>query len=104
MYKYCPIYVPGSVPVMEENDVFKQTICYEKEPSVKQNSLNTEKVLALLRDNPEMTAKEIVESTDLSLRTIRNILTKLKNSGIIERQGADKDGFWIIKDKNDLIL
>ncbi|MDR1023524.1 MAG: putative DNA binding domain-containing protein, partial [Prevotellaceae bacterium] len=87
MYKYCPIYVKGSVPVMEEGDIFKQTIRYEDErPPVKQNSLNTEKVLSLLRDNPEITTKKMVEVTNLSLRTIKNIIAELKNHDIIERQ------------------
>jgi ATP-dependent DNA helicase RecG len=29
MYKYCPIYVNGALPVIEEGDVFKITIKYE---------------------------------------------------------------------------
>jgi ATP-dependent DNA helicase RecG len=29
MYKYCPIYVKSSVPVMEEDDIFRQIIRYE---------------------------------------------------------------------------
>jgi predicted HTH transcriptional regulator len=81
----------------------RQTVSYETEkPSVKQNASNTETVLALLRENPKITAKEIVEITQLSLRAIRKIQTKLKNSGIIERQGSRKDGTWIVKDKNEL--
>jgi ATP-dependent DNA helicase RecG len=105
MYKYCPIYVKGSVPVMEEGDIFKQTVCYEKErPQVKQNALNTEKVLALLRENPKITANQMVEITKISLRTIRRILDNLANQNIIERQGSDKNGIWIVKDKNDLAL
>jgi ATP-dependent DNA helicase RecG len=31
MFHYCPIYVNGAFPVMEENDVFKLTVRYEKE-------------------------------------------------------------------------
>ncbi|MDR2805978.1 MAG: putative DNA binding domain-containing protein [Dysgonamonadaceae bacterium] len=103
MYKYCPIYVKGSVPIMEEDDIFRQTVRYETEkPSVKQDISNTEKELVLLRENPKITAKEIVEITQLSLRAIRKIQTKLKNSGIIERQGSKKDGIWVVKDKDDL--
>ncbi|MDR3185102.1 MAG: putative DNA binding domain-containing protein [Prevotellaceae bacterium] len=105
MYKYCPIYVKGAVPVMEENDIFKQIVLYEKEkPSVKQGSTNTEKVLALLLENPKITAKEMVETTKISLRTIRRILDNLVNQDIIERQGSRKDGIWVIKDKNNLAL
>jgi ATP-dependent DNA helicase RecG len=31
MYKYCPVYVSCAFPVMEENDVFRLTVRYEKE-------------------------------------------------------------------------
>jgi predicted HTH transcriptional regulator len=61
-------------------------------------------VLALLRENPKITANQIAEITLLSLQTIRNIQAKLKNSGIIERQGSDKDGEWIINARNDFAL
>jgi ATP-dependent DNA helicase RecG len=105
MYKYCPIYVKGSEPIVEENDVFRQTVRYEKDkPDVKQDATNTEKVLSLLRENPKITANHIAEITLLSLRTIRNIQAKLKNNGIIERQGSDKDGEWIVNDKDDFAL
>ena len=103
MYNYCPVYVKGSVPIMEEDDIFKQTIRYDDEkPSVKQDASNAEKVLALLQYNPNMTAKEMVDITQLSLRTIKNIIAELKNKDIIERQGSKKDGIWVIKGRNDL--
>ena len=35
--------------------------------------------------------------TSLTIRTIKNILADLTNQNIIERQGARKDGIWIIK-------
>jgi len=95
MYKYCPIYLKGSTPIIEENDIFRQTVQYEKE---KTEVTNAEKVLALLQENPKMTAKEMAGITSLSLRTIRNILADLTNKNIIERQGADKKGSWIIKE------
>ncbi|MBP1631577.1 MAG: ArsR family transcriptional regulator [Bacteroidetes bacterium] len=34
MYKYCPIYVNGALPLIEEGDVFKVTLKYEKDEIV----------------------------------------------------------------------
>jgi len=31
MYKYCPIYLKGATPIIEEDDIFKLTIRYEEE-------------------------------------------------------------------------
>jgi predicted HTH transcriptional regulator len=59
--------------------------------------------LELIRENPKITAKEMAEKTEISLRTIRRILDNLANKNIIERQGPDKNGIWLIN-KNDLAL
>ena len=103
MYQYCPIYVKGSTPIMDEGDIFRQTVRYDEEKmDVTQYATNPEKVLALLRENPKITAKEIAEITSLSLRTIRNILADLIKDNIIEREGADKKGIWIVKQQINL--
>ena len=100
MYKYCPIYLKGSSPLMEESDVFTQTVHFVDEIQTVEKTLsNKEKVLDLLRDNPNITAKEMAEITTLSNRTIKRILADLTNSNIIKREGSRKDGIWIIKNK-----
>jgi ATP-dependent DNA helicase RecG len=100
MYKYCPIYVHGAFPVMEENDVFKLTVRYEKENKAEvsgEPSLSkTEKILLLIRENPKITAAEIVTTTGISLRTVKRIMTELTNNGIISRKGSRKEGEWVI--------
>ena len=100
MYKYCPIYIRGTMPILEEDDIFRQTVRYEEEEiDLKQYATNPEKVLVLLQKNPNITAKAMAEITSLSLRTIRNILAELIKENIIERHGADKSGVWIVKSK-----
>ena len=99
MYKYCPVYLKGSAPVMEEGDVFTQIVHYEDDtPIVKKDGTNAEKVLALLKENPKITAKEIMEITTLSIPTIKRILSNLIDKKIIEREGSRKKGNWIVKD------
>jgi ATP-dependent DNA helicase RecG len=100
LYKYCPIYVHGSFPVMEENDVFKLIIRYEREGmssekiKVAESIKHANKILELIAENPKVTAMEIGNVLSLSERQVRTILTRLVNSNIIERNGSDKSGEW----------
>jgi ATP-dependent DNA helicase RecG len=66
----------------------------EKEKKRKKNS---EKILELIRENPKITMKEMAGLTSLSITSVKRILTDLKNKEIIERQGSDKHGVWIVK-------
>jgi len=98
MYKYSPIYVKGSMPMLEEDDIFRQTIRYEEEKKeVKQDATNPEKVIALLQENPNTTAYELMSELKMSESGVRKILARLIASNIIERQGSNKEGAWIIK-------
>lgn len=101
MFDYCPRYVKGSLPMMVEGDIFKLTI--RVEPEENENAVlpvkeikYADKVLALIRKNPKITAKEIVEATSLSLRTVRRTLAELSDKDIIKRKGADRDGEWLV--------
>ena len=105
MYKYCPIYVKGALPVMEEGDLFKLTIRYEKEGSFPQiinkgeTSLkikHADKILTLIKENPKITAKELMIELSLSESTIRRALAHLIKLQIIERKGTRIAGKWIM--------
>jgi ATP-dependent DNA helicase RecG len=101
LYKYCPRYVPGSFPEMEENDVFKLTIRYEKKssmPDSKNEALSNEgKMLELIKENPKITAKEMAQSMSVSLSTVQRILSEMLKNNIIERRGPTKSGEWVMK-------
>ena len=97
LYKYCPVYVNGAFPEMEENDIFKLTIRYEKEGDPKNESLsNAEKILILIKENPRMTAKEMAQNLSVTLRTVERILSEMHKKDIIERIGSTKSGEWKI--------
>ena len=61
--------------------------------------VNEKRVLLLLDANPTMTAGEIAEQTGLSKRGIEKQLKKLRELGVIERKGSDKNGQWIVNKK-----
>lgn len=103
LFKYCPIYVHGALPVIEENDVFKLTIRYEKENAYVYRTKNTDisninhanEILELIRENPQITAYELMDKLSLSERSVRRVLSRLMELKIIERKGTKKRGEWI---------
>jgi ATP-dependent DNA helicase RecG len=54
----------------------------------------SEKILWLIKDNPEISAKELAYIVNLSLRTIERTVAKLKKEDRIKRIGPDKGGHW----------
>lgn len=57
-----------------------------------------EKVLDILKKNPNATIKMISNETDLSVRTIQRILVSLKENDLLIRSGSDKTGYWEVLD------
>ena len=118
MYKYCPIYVNGALPVIEEGDVFKITIKYEtgdglndglndgfkKENVIDEIFINENEsfILSLLKVNPGLNAdilsKELKKSKPMAERYIRS----LKYKNLIEYRGSRKTGgYYIITNKKE---
>ena len=54
-------------------------------------------VLKLLADDPSMTRARLGQLTNLSDSGIKKIIAGLKKSGLLERTGSDKRGYWIVK-------
>jgi ATP-dependent DNA helicase RecG len=70
----------------------------EKEKKREKNkSVYAEKILELIRENPKITAKEMADKVQLSIRTIGNILADLQTDQLIERIGSRKKGIWNLK-------
>ena len=56
----------------------------------------TEIIIEMMTDNPFVTAEEIVGRTGLTRRGVEENIKKLKNNGIIKREGPDKGGKWVV--------
>ena len=50
----------------------------------------------MMTDNPFVTAEEFVGRTGLTRRGVEENIKKLKNNGIIKREGPDKGGKWVV--------
>ena len=56
-----------------------------------------DKLLALLRQDEKHSAKSLASELGISERQVQRILKELKESGIIERIGANRSGKWVIR-------
>ena len=52
------------------------------------------RILELMRNQPRITAKELSEKIGITERSIKNNIKKLKEAGLVERNGADRNGKW----------
>ncbi len=59
--------------------------------------INEEKILSLIKRNPRITTSEIAKLINMSQRQVARIISNLKSQGIVERSGANKNGFWTVK-------
>ena len=75
--------------MLEENIFIMKQEKFEKEKTV-------EKIILLIKENPNVTQKELVKKTGLTRRGIEWNLAKLKQEKIIKRVGSDKAGHWEI--------
>ena len=55
-----------------------------------------QKIIAIMKENPDITAVQIASELGVSSRTIENAIKNLREKRYIERQGATKDGRWIV--------
>ncbi len=62
---------------------------------------NEKIVYTLMKENPKITVTEIIEKTNIPRRTINRIITSLKEKEMIDREGANKGGYWKVLN-NDL--
>jgi ATP-dependent DNA helicase RecG len=97
----------NALPIMEENDVFKLTVRYEKEGAYSNSNSDKiinltsgikhgDEILELIQVNPKITAAEMALELFLSERHTRKIISRLVELKLIERKGSDKVGEWTI--------
>jgi Fic family protein len=62
------------------------------------SSVNTEdKILDLLKQNPNHTIKELADILNLTTRAIEKQIAKLKSEDKIQRVGSARKGYWAVK-------
>ena len=59
---------------------------------------NQKMLLDMLRNDPTITQKEIIERVSLSRSTVQRMIKELSELGRLERIGSKKTGSWIVKE------
>jgi ATP-dependent DNA helicase RecG len=57
-------------------------------------------ILALLRENPTITLPVVADTLDITKRKVEYHISQLKLYGLVEREGAKKNGRWIVRKEN----
>ena len=82
-----PFFVSKTVPNIANGDEFGDEIGDEN------------KILAVLKREPAITAKKLSETLNVSTRKISRIIKTLRENGTITRVGSDRKGYWKINKK-----
>jgi len=59
-----------------------------------------QQILSFMIQNPEITAVQIAEIIGITKRRVESNIRRLKVLGLIERVGADKNGYWVVKSQS----
>jgi ATP-dependent DNA helicase RecG len=57
----------------------------------------SEKILIMLKAEPELTSKEIAKRLEISPRAVEKQISKLRKEGLLHRIGPDKGGRWEVR-------
>ncbi len=73
----------------------KNQTLIKKEP--KKGAENKLEILERLEENPKITQVKLMNEFGLSRKQIQTILNDLQEDGLVERQGPNNGGCWIVK-------
>ena len=68
------------------------------ESELKSTLKSGQKIVELMRETPSITIAELVLQLRLSRSGVNKQIAKLKADGVIEREGSDKSGRWMVKE------
>ena len=54
-------------------------------------------ILDKMRENPFVTQVKLMEEFNLTRKQIQNIIQYLRLNGLVEREGSNRSGKWIVK-------
>ena len=80
----------------EKSSETKSKSSERKTKSSERKAKSSERILDLIKSNPKISAAEIAMKIDMSSRGVEKQIKKLRESGIIKRNGADFGGCWVI--------
>ena len=68
-----------------------------EEKGAKKGTERRLEILNRMRENPFVTQVKLMEEFNLSRKQIQNIIQYLRLNGLVEREGSNRSGKWIVK-------
>lgn len=86
----------------KENEVYmKKTTLEEKlgynQKGAKNGADRKIDILYRMEENPEVTQVKLMEEFDLSRKQIQRLIKDMREEGLVERRGSNRNGKWIVK-------
>jgi len=78
------------------DDNITESIAESITESVLKNEMQ-KRIVAIMSTNPSVAAKALAEELGIAERNVKNHIKALKDSGMIDRVGAARGGYWIVK-------
>jgi len=57
---------------------------------------SSEKIIAIIKENPKISAREIAQNIGLTSRAVEKQIAILRKEGVLKRIGGAKGGYWKI--------
>ena len=87
IYQNVPKSAPESIPESEPKSVLKNL------------NKTQQKIVGIILKEPKVTQAEIAEQLNISISAVKKSMKEIVNIGILVRVGANKGGYWQVKDK-----
>ena len=101
--RYCHIKYNEKVVIKEKSSVMKfgdnQKTSVQNVEKFGVNKKTSVQIIEIMKNTPNITLQEIAEKLNRSKRAVEMQVKKLREQEIIERVGADKNGYWKIIEK-----
>ena len=115
LYKYTPRY-SGKPPEIVDGDVFRIVVPLDDDYSFDVSSMSENNIysvnnsginsginelrnniIRLMRDTPTITTAQLADTLGIHRRNIESHIRALKTNGVVQREGARKNGRWVVK-------
>ena len=82
----------------KENEVYMKKTTLEEKLGYNQNGADRKiDILYQMEENPEVTQVKLMEGFDLSRKQIQRLIKDMREEGLVERRGSNRNGKWIAK-------
>ena len=87
----------------KENEVYmkkttlEEKLGYNQKGAKKELKMEPIDILYQMEENPEVTQVKLMEGFDLSRKQIQRLIKDMREEGLVERRGSNRNGKWIAK-------